>query len=173
MWLLRIKDESAGESVSELKQEMTVATAIAIANCRKNWPEMPPRKAVGTNTAASTSAIEISAVPTSSMVRRAASSGLAPSDRWRSTFSTTTMASSTTMPTASTRPNSVRLLMDSPNAAITAKVPISETGMAMIGMIAARQRCRKRITTNTTRAMASYTVFKSSRTDSAMKSVGL
>src|SRR3954452_22418535 len=81
VWLLRIKDESAGESVSELKQEMTVATAIAIANCRKNWPEMPPRNAVGTNTADRTNAIEISAVPTSSMVRRAASSGLAPSDR--------------------------------------------------------------------------------------------
>jgi hypothetical protein len=65
---LRIRDESAGESVSELKHEITVATAIAIANCRKNWPEIPPRNAVGTNTAVSTSAMEMSAVPTSSMV---------------------------------------------------------------------------------------------------------
>ena len=35
----------------------------------------------------------------------------------RSTFSTTTMASSTTMPTASTRPNSDRLLIEMPSAA--------------------------------------------------------
>ena len=73
----------------------------------------------------------------------------------RSTFSTTTMASSTTMPIASTRPNSDRLLSEKPNAAITAKVPISETGMATIGMIEARQVCRNRITTSTTRIAAS------------------
>ena len=55
--------------------------------------------------------------------------------RCRSTFSTTTIASSTTMPMASTRPNSVSLLMENPNAAMTAKVPTSETGMATIGII--------------------------------------
>ena len=53
--------------------------------------------------------------PTSSMVRCAASRGLMPGARLRSTFSTTTMASSTTMPTASTRPNSDRLLIEKPS----------------------------------------------------------
>ena len=43
-------------------------------------------------------------------------------------FSTTTMASSTTMPMASTNPNRVRLLIDWPVTSITAKVPIRETG---------------------------------------------
>ncbi len=57
----------------------------------------------------------------------------------RSTLSTTTMASSTTMPMASTRPNSDRLFSEKPNRLTMKKVPISETGMAMIGMIAARQ----------------------------------
>ena len=54
-------------------------------------------------------------------------------------FSTTTMASSTTMPIASTRPNRERLFSEKPKAAITAQDPIRETGMATIGITAARQ----------------------------------
>ena len=69
----------------------------------------------------------------------------------RSTFSTTTMASSTTMPIASTSPNSDRLLSVKPNIAMKKKVPTSDTGMATSGMTAARQVCRNRITTSTTR----------------------
>ena len=64
----------------------------------------------GTNTAHSTSAMAISAEPTSSMLFFAASRGASPAAILRSTFSTTTMASSTTMPIASTSPNSDRLL---------------------------------------------------------------
>ena len=151
----RISEASAGDSVSEQKQEIAVATAMVTANCWKNCPEMPPRNAVGTNTAHSTSAIDTSAPPTSSMVRSAASRRLMPCSRWRSTFSTTTIASSTTMPTASTRPNRVRLLIENPSAAITAKVPTSDTGMAMIGMMAGRQPCKNTSTTITTSAIAS------------------
>ena len=66
----------------------------------------------------------------------------------RSTFSTTTMASSTTMPMASTRPNSVSVLIEKPSTGITAKVPISDTGTASSGMIVARQVCRNRNTTS-------------------------
>ena len=151
----RISEASAGDSVSEQKQEIAVATAMVTANCWKNCPEMPPMNAVGMNTAHSTSAIETSAPPTSSMVFSAASRRLMPCSRWRSTFSTTTMASSTTMPTASTSPNRVRLLIEKPSAAITAKVPTSDTGMAMIGMMAGRQPCRNTSTTMTTSAIAS------------------
>ena len=116
---------------------------------------MPPRNAVGTNTAHSTSAIETSALPTSSIVLSAASRRLMPCSRCRSTFSTTTIASSTTMPTASTSPNRVRLLIENPNAAITAKVPTSDTGMAIMGMIAGRQPCKNTSTTMTTSSIAS------------------
>ncbi len=76
----------------------------------------------------------------------AADRGLArdkPAAMLRSTFSTTTIASSTTMPTASTSPNSVRLFSVKPNIAMKKNVPISDTGMATIGMTAARQVCRK------------------------------
>ena len=102
----------AGLSVSELKAEITVETAMVTANWRKNWPVMPPRKAQGTNTAQSTRATAITGPVTSSIALRAASRGGRPCSSQRSTFSTTTMASSTTMPMARTRPNSDRLLSE-------------------------------------------------------------
>src|SRR5712671_834337 len=105
---------------------------------------MPVMKVDGTNTAQSTSAIEISAVPTSSIVRRDASRGESPAAMLRSTFSTTTMASSTTMPMASTSPNSERALMENPKSFMTAKVPTKETGTATMGMIEPRQRLEER-----------------------------
>ena len=69
-------------------------------------------------------------------------------------FSSTTMASSTTMPIASTRPNSVRLFSVNPIAAMTANVPISDTGTSIIGRIMARQSCRNTSTTMATRITA-------------------
>ena len=101
---------SAGLSVSELIAEKTVETAIVTANWRKNWPVMPLMNAHGTNTAHSTSATAMIGPVTSSialtrgLARRQA---LAPASARRSPR--TTMASSTTMPIASTRPNSEML----------------------------------------------------------------
>ena len=73
--------------------------------------------------------------------------------------STTTMASSTTMPIARTMPKSEMLLIEKPKAAMAAKVPMSETGIAISGIIAARQLWRKMRTTSTTSAIASKSVF--------------
>ncbi len=129
--------------------------------------------AAGTNTAHNTSAMAISAPPTSSMLRLAASRGESPAAMLRSTFSTTTIASSTTMPMASTRPNSDRLLSENPNIAMKKKVPTSDTGMATIGMTAARQVCRNRTTTSTTSTIASPMVSTTASTDCWMNSVGL
>ena len=129
--------------------------------------------AVGTNTAISTRAMATRAPPTSSMVRCAASRGEYPSSRCRSTFSTTTIASSTTMPIASTRPNRDRLFSEKWKAAMTAKVPIRETGMAMIGITAARQDCRKTTTTSTTSTTAISRVFSTSSIEAFTNSVGL
>ncbi|MCY1297896.1 hypothetical protein D9M70_473500 [compost metagenome] len=77
----------------------------------------------------------------------------------RSTFSTTTIASSTTMPIASTRPKRLSALIEKPKTYITAKVPTIETGTATSGMIEARQVCRKMMTTSTTSAIASSRVW--------------
>ena len=107
--LVRLEQDARrapGSGSARRSSEITVAAAIVTANWRKNWPEMPPINAAGMNTAQSTSAMAISAPPTSSIVRCAASRGDRPARRCRSTFSTTTIASSTTMPMASTRPNS-------------------------------------------------------------------
>src|ERR1700751_1399389 len=119
---------------------------------------MPGIKAVGTNTAISTSEIAMTAVPTSSIVMCAAGYGLSPLAMLRSTFSTTTIASSTTMPIASTRPNSVSVLIEKPSTYSAANVPTTETGTAINGMIEARQVCRNRITTSTTSRTASSNV---------------
>ena len=56
---------------------------------------------------------------------------------------------------------------------MTAKVPIKETGMAITGMMAARQLCRNTSTTRMTRSTASSMVLINSAMDSATNSVGL
>src|ERR1700710_808087 len=133
---------------------------------------MPVMKVAGTNTAHNTSAIEISAAPTSSIVLYAASRGDRPAAMLRSTFSTTTIASSTTMPMASTSPNSERLLMEKPSASITANVPTSDTGTATSGMIEARQVCKNTITTITTSSTASSNVCTTASIECRTNTVG-
>ena len=122
--------------------------------------------AVGTNTAHSTSAIAMIGPDTSLIALRLASIGDSPSSMWRSTFSTTTIASSTTMPMERTRPKSDSVLSENPSPSITANVPMSDTGTATSGMIEARQVCRNTITTMTTRRIASKSVSTTDRIDS-------
>ena len=98
--------------------------------------------AQGTNTAHSTTATATTGLVTSSIARRAASRAGRPFSSQRSTFSTTTMASSTTMPIANTSPNSEMLLRLKPNTFITANVPTMATGTATSGITVARQFCR-------------------------------
>jgi hypothetical protein len=88
----------------------------------------------------------------------AASRGDLPDSIWRSTFSTTTIASSTTMPIASTSPKSVSTLIEKPSSHSTANEPMMDTGTATSGINEARHVCRKRTTTMTTSAIASSRV---------------
>ena len=81
------------------------------------------------------------------------------------------MASSTTMPMASTSPNSEMLFRLKPTAAMTANVPTMATGTATSGISAARQFCRKTSTTSATSTTASNSVRTTSATDSRMKGV--
>ena len=77
---------------------------------------MPPRNATGTNTALRMRAMAITGPETSSMARIVASRGLIRSSsmcRW--TASTTTIASSTTIPMARTSAKSVVMLIVRPN----------------------------------------------------------
>ena len=68
------------------------------------------------------------------------------------------MASSTTRPMASTSASKVRELMENPNKAIKAKLPVSDTGMVINGMMEARNVRKKKKITKDTKAAASRMV---------------
>ena len=153
---------SAGLSVSALIVEISTATAMVSANSWYSLPVMPGMKPTGTNTASRTSEVARIGLVTSRMACIAASRGVSPCANLRCTFSTTMMASSTTMPIDKTRPNSVITLMLNPSAFSAANVPISETGMAIDGITVIRQFCRNTYTTSTTRISASSSVFTTS-----------
>src|SRR5437870_2223275 len=53
---------------------------------------------------------------------------------WRSMFSITTIASSTTSPVASVTPKSVSVLIEKPNSFTNMKVPMSDTGIVIAGL---------------------------------------
>ena len=152
--------------------EITVEMAIVAANCRKNCPVRPCMKVMGTNTAHRTMAMATIGPDTSRIAWWAASRGARPASMLRSTFSTTTIASSTTIPMASTMPNNVSVLTVKPSASSTPNVPTIETGTASSGMIEARQVCRNRITTITTSKAASNRVSTTELIDSCTNTVG-
>ena len=122
-------------------------------------PVDPSMKAIGRNTAESTITIPMSAEEISPMLFSVAVTASNPSSSiTRSTFSTTTIASSTNRPMAKTNANMERVLIDMPKADSTPKVPSKTTGTAMVGMIVARQLCKKRKMTRKTRTIASINV---------------
>ena len=88
-----------------------------------------------------------------------------------STASTTTIASSTTMPIASTSANSEIVLAEKPSASITAKLPTSATGTATIGTSVARSRPRKTNTTTATSPKASKSVVTTLSIEAVTKTV--
>src|SRR5690606_19375703 len=75
------------------------------------------------------------------------------------TASTTTMASSTTIPIANTRANKVTRLIDNPKNWITKNAPTSDTGTANIGISVDLQSPRKTNTTIATKIKASLNVW--------------
>ena len=70
-----------------------------------------------------------------------------------------TMASSTTMPIASTMPNRVDRLTVKPSAAMPAKAPMMVTGTVVAGTSVARKFCRNTRITISTRMPAWYSVL--------------
>ena len=86
-------------------------------------------------------------------------------------FSSTTMASSTTSPMASTSASSVSTLIEKPASAITPNAPTSETGITSTGMTVVRQSRRKPKMTSTTSASAMKTVLRTSSMEARMGSV--
>ncbi len=95
--------------------------------------------ATGTKTAISTAVVAMIGPVTSDIAACAAFRGGRPFSSCRSTFSTTTIASSTTRPIASTMPSRLSIFNEKPITCMTARVAINETGMAMVGMSVVRQ----------------------------------
>jgi len=89
------------------------------------------------------------------------------------TASTTTMASSTTVPMASTSANSVRILRLNPAATRQANVPTSDTIMEMDGMSVLLRSCKKKYTTRITRIMAITSVSTTLCMEAKRKSLEL
>ena len=133
--------------------------AMVRANCWKTRPVSPPRNATGTNTAERIRAIPITGPETSFIACAVASRGGRPCSMWCMTASTTTMASSTTIPMASTSPNIDSVLTEKPSSGKKMNVPTSDTGTVRSGMMVARTFWRKMNTTMVTRISASTNVL--------------
>ncbi len=88
----------------------------------------------------------------------AACLGAIPFSTYLAAPSTTMIASSTTMPMARTRANSVSRLTLNPKAAIAAKAPMMVTGTVVAGTSVARQLCRNTTMTRRTSTAASTRV---------------
>ena len=79
-----------------------------------------------------------------------------------STASTTTIASSTTRPMASTMANRVNVLIEKSNNTNAPNVPSRDTGTAIIGINVDRQDCKNTYTTIRTSTNASKNVCSTS-----------
>ena len=171
-WGLSSSAHSAGVNVSATTPEIVTAVATVTANCWYSLPASPPRNATGTNTDTRTSSMATIAPVTSRIDSIAASLGESFfSAISRSTFSSTTIASSTTIPVASTIANSVSVFKVKPKSMRPPNAPISDTGTAMIGISVARQLCRNTNTTSSTRNAASESVMITSWIDDCTKRV--
>src|SRR5471032_76320 len=102
----------AGDKVSALIAEITIAQEMVTANWRNSVPDRPGMNAIGTNTDRRTSEIAITGAVICAIAFLVATEGerSGSSAITRSTFSTTTIASSTTMPIASTSASSDTVL---------------------------------------------------------------
>ncbi len=93
--------DSIGVSVSDTKPDTRIDTAITTANSWNRRPTIPPKNRIGIKTAVSEIVMDKMVNPTSAAPSIAARIGGFPISMWRTMFSSITIASSTTKPTAS------------------------------------------------------------------------
>ncbi len=97
---LRNQYDSTGMTVSETSSEASSATVTVTANGMKICPTKPPTRAIGAKTATVVRVEAVTAPATSRTPVMMASRLASPYPRWRLMFSSTTIESSTTRPTA-------------------------------------------------------------------------
>jgi hypothetical protein len=107
---------SAGHSVSATSIEIAIAAASTKPNSVNSRPTSPSRNEIGMNTAIRVSEVAITAKVTWRDPSTPAISGDSPSSIRRWMFSSTTIASSTTMPIARISASKVSTLIEKPSA---------------------------------------------------------
>ena len=157
-----------GVSVRATTPEKKIDAARVMANSRKSLPVLPGMKARGTNTAMRVAVVAMTAKPISRAPSKEASSGGSPSSMRRCTFSISTMASSTTMPMASTMASRVSTLMEALKKLITMKAAMIETGIATMATMVERQSRRNSRITRITRPMPSTRVWSTPSMEARM-----
>ena len=98
---------SIGVSVSATTSETITEAATVTPNSERKLPTSPSTKITGMNTTAIETVEAVAAKAISRVPLEAASKGSSPCSRCRSMFSSTTIASSITTPTASASASSV------------------------------------------------------------------
>jgi len=160
-----------GVVVSDRTREMRMATDNTRANSRKRRPTMPPMKKIGMKTATREMLMDTTVKATSLAPSLAASRGDKPVSMCRATFSSTTMASSTTNPVAMVSAMSERLSREAPSRYMTAKEPTSEATVAAAGMSVARALPKKTKTTRMTSTQEAPSVHSTSAREARMGGV--
>ena len=133
-----------GLRVRATTPDTSTAPARVRANSLNRAPVSPPIKAMGAYTAARVRVMAMTGRATSRAPSSAACIGEAPSSICRCTFSTTTIASSTTSPMAITMASRVSRFREKPSARISDTTPISDRGMASRGISTTRSDPRNR-----------------------------
>ena len=161
--------DRTGARVSAVIDDRVTAKASTKPNSEKTPPACPGRKEIGMKTAASVAVVEITAKNTSFAPEAAAAKAPMPDLRLRTIFSTTTMASSTTIPVANTSARRLIVLTENPVSQIAASVPINATGIVTAGINVARGERRNRKITTTTMPVAMRMDLTTSLIDPSMK----
>ena len=118
---------------------------MVIPNWKKKRPMIPVMKATGRKMATTAMVAASAAKVISRAPSREASTLLLPISRWRMMFSSTMIASSTTMPMASDRPSKVKKLSVKPMKYSTMNVPMTEVGMESRTLKVELARAKKKI----------------------------
>lgn len=147
--------QSKGVKVRATIPETITAPAKVTANSKKICPMASWIKAMGIYTAAKVRVMATTAKPISLDPSFAAFRGDFPSSIWRWMFSRTTMASSTTSPTAKTMARRVMVLIERPKVAMRDSTPTRDKGIATRGMRVALKFLKNKKTMRITRKIAS------------------
>ena len=149
----RLRPHRAGVRVSETTAEITMVATRVTANSRISMVNMLSPNTIGPNTAISDSVIDTTVKPISRTPVSAACSGAMPCSMWRTMFSITTIASSTTKPTHSTSATSEKMFRVKPSIHITISAPASDSGTLSMAIRVGRSRRRNSSITSATITM--------------------